>query len=77
MLSQHMEQLRALATNSECDLAPPPPPPPPPFPSLPGNISCGFVPPMVALQHATDCLMADCSDEVRELGRQDQCDRHW
>ena len=68
MLSQHMEQLRAMVTNKECDPTPPPPPPPP-FPSLPGNSSCGFVPPMATLQHATVCLMADCSDEVREGDR--------
>ena len=67
MLSHHMEQLRAMATNRECD--PAPPPPPAPFPSLPGNSSCGFVPPMATLQHATVCLMTDCSDEVREGDR--------
>ena len=67
MLSQHMEQLRAMATNKECD--PAPPPPPPLFPSLPENTSCGFIPPMATLQHATVCLMANCSDKVREGDR--------
>ena len=67
MLSQHMEQLRAMATSEECGHAPAPPPPS--FPALPGNTSCGFVPPMATLQHATVCLMSDCSDEVREGDR--------
>ena len=52
-------------------------PPPAPFPALPRNTSCGFVPPMAMLQHATVCLMADCSDEVREGDRVIECDRHW
>ena len=68
MLSRHLEQLHAMATSGGCGPTPPPPPPLP-FPALPGNTSCGFVPPMATLQHATVCLMADCSDEVREGDR--------
>ena len=68
MLSRHLEQLHATATSGGCGPTPPPPPPAP-FPALPGNTSCGFVPPMATLQHATVCLMADCSDEVREGDR--------
>ena len=69
VLNQHLEQLRAMATSpcphvGECG-----PIPPPSFPALPGNTSCGFVPPMATLQHATACLMADCSDEVKEGDR--------
>ena len=45
-----------MATNRECD-----PAPPSPFPSLPGNTSCGFVPPMATLQHATVCHTCTCS----------------
>ena len=66
MLSRHLEQLHAITTSGGCG---PTPPPPPPFTTLPGNTSCGFVPPMATLQHATVCLMADCSDEVREGDR--------
>ena len=69
MLSQHIEQLQAMATSGGCGPTPPPPPPSLPFPTLPGNTSCGFVPPRATLQHATVCLMADCSDEVREGDR--------
>ena len=61
MLSRHLEHLQAMATSGGCGPTPPPPPPPAPFPALPGNISCGFVPPMAT--------MADCSDEVREGDR--------
>ena len=61
VLSQHLEQLHAMATS--------PSPAPPPLPTLPGNTCCGFVPPMVTLHHATACLTGDCSDEVREGDR--------
>ena len=69
MLSQLLEQLHAMVTSSGCGPTPPPPPPAAPFPALPRNTSCGFVPPMATLQHASVCLMADCSDEVREGDR--------
>ena len=65
MLNQHLEHLRA----NVGEHGPTPAPPPPLFPGMPGNTSCGFVPPMATLQHATACLMADCSDEVREGDR--------
>ena len=65
MLNQHLEHLEHLSAS----VGEHAPAPPPPFPSLPGNTSCGFVPPMATLQHATACLMADCSDQVREGDR--------
>ena len=44
-------------------------PKPPRFPTLPGNTSGGFVPPMATLHHATACLMTDSSGEVAEGDR--------
>ena len=56
LLSQHLEQLQDEANHGE--------PNPPPLPALPGNTSCGFVPPMATLHHATACIMTDYSDNV-------------
>ena len=56
LLSQHLEHLQDEANRGE--------PKPPPIPVLPGNTSCGFVPPMATLHHATACLVTDYSDDV-------------
>ena len=64
VLSQHLEQLHAVATSHMEEYSPPPP-----LPAMPRNTSCGFVPPMATLHHAMASLMTDCSDKVGEGDR--------
>ena len=77
LLTQHLEQLQAKASHGESS--------PPPLPALPGDTSCGFVPPLATLHHATACLMTDYSDEVAQgdsvsvtaIGSIDQSGSFW